>query len=280
MFRRLFLGRYSVSNERNDKEQLHLGCLEFIQKRDDVSKLMNAAQTRTVIRPHYALISPDGYVPSVLPGWTGGTSYIQISSAMGAGLNQWLLDLPKGATGEGEMFGYEMFLYVISGSITAQKQKIAQGGYAFFPPGTSYHIKAAAKTSRVLIFRKRHEPLAGFEPPKFFTGHEEDITETPFLGDPHARLKTLIPDLLAADMAVNIFTYDPGATLPFVETHVMEHGMLFLTGGGVYRLGDEWYPVTAGDAIWIAPYCPQWFIAAGPKPARYIYYKDVNRIPL
>ena len=80
-------------------------------------------------------------------------------------------------------------------------------------------------------------------------------------------------------MAINIFTYDPGATLPFVETHVMEHGMLFLAGGGIYRLDADWHPVTAGDAIWIAPYCPQWFIAAGPEPARYIYYKDVNRLP-
>ena len=115
--------------------------------------------------------------------------------------------------------------------------------------------------------------------PGFFTGNESDVTETPFLGDAHARLKLLIPDTPAADMAVNIFTYDPGATLPFVETHVMEHGMLFLAGSGVYRLDDDWHPVTAGDAIWIAPYCPQWFIAAGPEAARYIYYKNVNRLP-
>ncbi|MEO7933014.1 MAG: (S)-ureidoglycine aminohydrolase [Chthoniobacterales bacterium] len=241
---------------------------------------MQTALTRTVIRPNYALISPDGYVPSALPGWAGGTSYIQISAAMGAGVSQWLVDLPKGASGAGETFGYQLFLYVVSGGIVAQNEKIAQGGFAFLPPGTSYQIKGAAKNSRLLIFRKRHEPLAGFEPPEFFAGHEENIVEVPFLGDPQARLKTLIPDTLGADMAVNIFTYEPGATLPFVETHVMEHGMLFLTGGGVYRLGDDWHPVSAGDAIWIAPYCPQWFIAAGPGPARYIYYKDVNRIPL
>ena len=49
--------------------------------------------------------------------------------------------------------------------------------------------------------------------------------------------------------------------------------------GGVYRLDADWHPVAAGDAIWIAAYCPQWFIAAGPGPARYIYYKDVNRLP-
>ena len=32
-----------------------------------------------------------------------------------------------------------------------------------------------------------------------------------------------------------------------------------LEGGGIYRLGDSWYPVTAGDFIWMAPWCPQWF---------------------
>jgi (S)-ureidoglycine aminohydrolase len=51
-------------------------------------------------------------------------------------------------------------------------------------------------------------------------------------------------------------------------------------GQGVYRLGDCWYPVQKGDAIWMASYCPQWFVAMGKSPARYLYYKDVNRDPL
>ena len=33
-------------------------------------------------------------------------------------------------------------------------------------------------------------------------------------------------------------TYDPGAALSMVEIHVMEHGLLMLEGGGIYRLGD------------------------------------------
>ena len=37
--------------------------------------------------------------------------------------------------------------------------------------------------------------------------------------------------------------------------------------------------VKAGDAIWMAPYCAQWFVAMGKVPARYLYYKDVNRDP-
>jgi (S)-ureidoglycine aminohydrolase len=93
-------------------------------------------------------------------------------------------------------------------------------------------------------------------------------------------LQSLLPQDLSFDLAVNIFTYQPGTTLPLVEVHLMEHGLLMLEGQGVYRLGDSWYPVQAGDAIWMASYCPQWFVAMGKRPARYLYYKDVNRDPL
>ncbi len=78
-------------------------------------------------------------------------------------------------------------------------------------------------------------------------------------------------------MAGNSFSYQSIVALPFVETHVMEHGLLMLDGDGIYRLEDAWYPVTAGDVIWMAPYCPQWFVAMGDTPASYLYYKDVNR---
>lgn len=111
-------------------------------------------------------------------------------------------------------------------------------------------------------------------------GREQDLEGKPFLGDPDARLKTLLPEDAAFDMAVNLFTYQPGAALPFVEAHVMEHGLLMLDGAGIYRLGEAWYPVQAGDVIWMAPYCPQWFVAIGKTPARYLYYKDVSRDPL
>jgi len=111
-------------------------------------------------------------------------------------------------------------------------------------------------------------------------GNESEIEGVPFLGDEAALLKTLLPDIPAFDMAVNIFTFAPGATLPMVETHIMEHGMLMIQGQGIYRLGDDWHPIQAGDAVWMGSYCPQWFVATGKTPARYIYYKDVNRDPL
>ena len=97
------------------------------------------------------------------------------------------------------------------------------------------------------------------------------------MGDEDARLKTLLPIAPEFDMAVNIFTYQPGATLPQVEIHVMEHGLMMLAGQGVYRLSNDYFPVAAGDVIWMASYCPQWFVAMGKTAASYIYYKDIHR---
>ena len=235
--------------------------------------------TRTIVRRNYALLAPDSHVPSVLPGWTDCTVCVLLSSALGARLVQVLIDLQKGGRGRVETDAEEWLLYVVRGRGKLNKHALRAGSFAYAPPGSSLEFTSAAEATQLLIFRKNYEPLDGLDAPAFLIGHEDDALEAPFLGDPRARLKTLLPDTPAADMAVNIFTYDPGATLPFVESHVMEHGMLFLTGSGVYRLDEDWHPVTAGDALWIAPYCPQWFIAAGPGPARYIYYKDVNRTP-
>lgn len=236
--------------------------------------------TRNVIRRNYALITPDGYVPSALPGWTKCVACVLISATLGARLSQWLVDFEKGGRALGEAEQDELFFYVVAGAGKLNAQPLAAGGFGYIPPGGGYEFLSTAKGTRVLVFRKNYEPLEGAEPPEFFAGNERDVASAAFLGDPRAQLKTLIPDTPGADMAVNILAFEPGGTLPFVETHVMEHGMLFLSGSGVYRLGDDWHPVQAGDALWIGPYCPQWFIAAGPEPARYIYYKDVNRTPL
>jgi (S)-ureidoglycine aminohydrolase len=59
----------------------------------------------------------------------------------------------------------------------------------------------------------------------------------------------------------------------------MEHGLLFLNGGGIYRLGASWYPVEQGDVIWMGPFEPQWFGAIGKTNARYLIYKNWNRDP-
>jgi (S)-ureidoglycine aminohydrolase len=100
------------------------------------------------------------------------------------------------------------------------------------------------------------------------------------MDDRAVEVRALMPGGPAYDFAVNTMTYDPGASLSMVEIHVMEHGLLMLEGGGIYRLGDAWYPVHAGDFIWMRAFCPQWFGALGKRPAKYLIYKDWCRHPL
>ena len=110
--------------------------------------------------------------------------------------------------------------------------------------------------------------------------NEDAVSSHPLGDDPDLQVKCLLPDEMSFDFAVNTMVYQPGAALSMVEMHVMEHGLIMLEGGGIYRLGDSWYPVTAGDFIWMGPWCPQWFGAIGKVPAKYLIYKDWNRHPL
>jgi (S)-ureidoglycine aminohydrolase len=246
--------------------------------------MMAFGETRTRIGSRHALIAPDGLVPSTLPGISGAVVNVIISPAMGANLTQLLLTFSPGGRAEFAEAGIETCLYVMSGKCTASaggtSQVLTEGGYVFVPAGTPLVLAKPGKGTRVTVFQKRFVPLAGVAAPEVCFGNAAEVEGLPFLGDPDARLKTLLPDGPAFDMAVNLFTYQPGARLPFVETHIMEHGLIMLTGEGVYRLEDAWYPVTAGDVIWMAPYCPQWFVAMGKSSASYLYYKDVNRSPM
>jgi len=237
--------------------------------------------TRTRVSARHALIAPDGHVKSALPGITAASAVVLISEGMGAQVTQLLVTFD--AKGSIELPGnpVETAGYVMSGggtlTIGDTKQKCGAGGFFFAPAGSGWSFTAPKKSTQLTLFQKTFVPLAGAEAPAPIVGHAAHVAGQAFLGDPDARLQVLLPENSAYDLAMNIFTYQPGATLPFVETHIMEHGLIMLSGQGVYRLEDSWYPVAAGDAIWMAPYCPQWFVAMGKTPASYLYYKDVNR---
>ena len=240
--------------------------------------------TRDVVKSRYALRTPAGFVPSVLPGWSKAVCIVQISPEMGARFSQILATLEAAGERRGNTGALEELLFVRGGECRAdlggKSHTLAAGSFIYLPPATDFHFHQASPGMQLLIFQKRFVPLAQAKAPGLIVGHEREAPGQPFLGNPDARLQVLLPDKPEFDLAVNIFTYQPGATLPFVETHIMEHGLVMLKGQGVYRLDSDYHPVKAGDVIWMAPYCPQWFVAMGKTPASYIYYKDVNRPPL
>lgn len=241
-------------------------------------------ETRTHVAFNHALVAPDGHVVSPLSGWEGTEGVVLISPAMHRGTGgprfvQYMAFGGNGCTTSGAADGLQRLIYIVEGHAQLDDELLPVDSFAWFPPGDSYKL-SLPEGSRALVFEKHYVPLAGVAVPTRRAGRLIDAVQEPFMGDPDAMLSTLLPVEAAFDMAVNVFQFKPGATLPFVETHVMEHGLYMRSGSGVYRLGDQWYPVAQGDTIWMASYCPQWFVATGKQNASYIYYKDIHRDPL
>jgi (S)-ureidoglycine aminohydrolase len=243
--------------------------------------VQHLGSTRSSFKFDHLLQTPDTFVRSPLPGADGVDFIIHAAPSMGARFTQMTAEFAAGAT-----LGHapeQRFLFVLEGQleITAGKrrEKLLPGGYAFLPQETAHSVRAAV-ASKVAVIEKPYEPQHGASAPQLVIGSEPAIPHTALNGDEALRVRALMPDGPAYDFAVNTMTYDPGAALSMVEIHVMEHGLLMLEGGGIYRLGDNWYPVQAGDFIWMRSYCPQWFGALGKTPAKYLIYKDWRRHPL
>ena len=173
---------------------------------------------------------------------------------------------------------HQTFVYVLSGKLQCGATSLAPGQYAYIPRGSSLTL-TSKKSSRAIVIEKLYLD-AGEHSPAFLTGDVQAVAPTPMLGDEPVGIQTLLPEDFAFDFAVNTMTFQPGAALP--------HGRNPRDGA---RPADarrrrhvpprrHWYPVTAGDFIWMAPYCPQWFGALGKTPAKYLIYKDWNRHPL
>jgi (S)-ureidoglycine aminohydrolase len=243
--------------------------------------MQKLGHTRSTHQRDHLFQTPDTFVRASLTGMTAGTAIVHIAPAAGARFTQYTAELDSGG-----ILGAttaQRFFYIISGTaeltVEGATHSLSANSYAYLPIGMVHRLHAP-QAARVAVIEKNYIPLSRSAAPALLIGHESTITPTALGGDEDLRVCSLLPDDPRFDFAVNTMTYQPGAALSMVEVHVMEHGLLMLEGGGIYRLGDSWYPVTAGDFIWMAPYCPQWFGALGKQPAKYLIYKDWNRHPL
>ncbi len=245
---------------------------------------------RAVVTEAYTVI-PRGVlrdiVASVLPEWDKTRAWILNRPVAGGSTTfaQYLVEVsPTGGSRDPEPeAGVESFLFLLSGTLTVtlagETHELLPGGFAFVPPATDWQVENAG--SEVAVFqwiRKAYQVLAGHTPTAV-VGNEQHIDPDPMPGTDGAWRTTrmLDPGDLAYDMHVNIVTFEPGASIPFAETHVMEHGLYVLEGKGVYRLNQDWVEVQEGDYMSLRAFCPQACYAGGPGNFRYLLYKDVNR---
>ena len=237
--------------------------------------------TRSVRQPDHLLLTPDTFVRAPLPGMQNANAVVHVSPAMGARFTEYTVEFEPGGTYD-IAGGTQRFVYVLEGELTltagAQQNTLLPNDYCYIAQVTPASIRARG-AARAAVIEKPYQPLDRVPPP-MLVGRESAMPGQPLMGDDALAVRILLPDDIGFDFAVNTMTFQPGAALAMVEIHVMEHGLLMLDGGGVYRLGESWYPVSAGDFIWMASYCPQWFGALGKIPAKYLIYKDWNRHPL
>lgn len=229
--------------------------------------------TRSSHQADHLLHTPDTFVRAPWPGMTHATAIVHTDRSKFA---QYTAEF--GPQGELAAAHHPRFVYVLEGELQTLGKTLLPGAYAYLAPPESRIT--SRNGARAAVIEKPYQAFPATPAPVSFTGDESAIMPQPLAGDPDLEVRSLLPTDPAFDFAVNTMTFAPGAALPMVEIHVMEHGLLFLAGGGIYRLGDHWYPVTQGDFIYMAPYCPQWFGALGKSPAKYLIYKDWNRPPL
>lgn len=241
----------------------------------------NLGHTRSAHHRNHLLITPDTFVRTTLPGMKNASAIVHIGPPFGAAFTEYTVEMES--SGELGSTNAQRLVYVLDGSLNLNvdgtKHSLRPRGFAYLPQDKPHNISSNQKT-RAIVIEKTYVSSPPAEVPRTIVGSEDSVASISLGDDSALQLKCLLPDTAAFDFAVNVMTYQPGAALSMVEMHIMEHGLVMLEGGGIYRLGDAWYPVTVGDFIWMGPWCPQWFGAIGKVPAKYIIYKDANRHPL
>jgi (S)-ureidoglycine aminohydrolase len=232
--------------------------------------------------PGFTLITPSNMFASRVTGWRGAEVFKLVTPRIGtAQFSQHLVRLAAGGGITGaDGSADEHFLYLLEGEVAwtvgGERVTAGPGSYAYLPAGAPLDLIAGSAAVLTWI-RRRYEPLADVDAPAARSGnrsdHEPDLTDVEGLVR-----RELIPVLDPAhDFAISLLDFGPGVTLGRTEIHDEEHGLYMVRGAGTYMLGDQHFAVQAGDFIYMAPYCPQAFLAAAPEGAEYLLYKDTFR---
>jgi (S)-ureidoglycine aminohydrolase len=204
----------------------------------------------------FTLVTPANHYPSRLPAFGDAPVVKLVTPRMAPSrIGEYLVSLSGGqGTVRPVEPGFETFLYGLEGEAAVlsggDALALHAGGFAYLP--------GDLPAPGVLAGHRDDEPFADTDVPGF-------------------RRRELLPTTDPAfDFNMSLLAFDAGVGLDKVEIHDEEHGLYMTAGGGTYLLEDRALEVRAGDFIYMAPYCPQSFVA-GDEPSEYLLYKDVWR---
>ncbi|WP_244519342.1 bifunctional allantoicase/(S)-ureidoglycine aminohydrolase [Paracoccus alcaliphilus] len=227
-------------------------------------------------------------VTSYLPGWQGMRMWMLARPLTGFAetFSQYIVELAEGGGSDSPDDDPEVqhALFVTGGemcvTIDGTDHLLKPGGFAYIPPGTPWKVhNCTPGNTGFHWWRKRWQPCNGVDKPAPIVAHEDQIPPSPMpdTDGAWATIRFMDPADLSHDMHITLVSFKPGGSIPFAETHVMEHGLFVLEGKAVYRLNRDWVEVGPGDYMWLRAFCPQACYAGGPGRFRYLLYKDVNR---
>jgi (S)-ureidoglycine aminohydrolase len=238
--------------------------------------------TRGWREPFYTLLTPSNQYASRLAGLRDVSVVKLVTPRLApARFGEYLLDVGAGGgTARPVAAGLEHFLFGLEGDAVLgaddDEHTIGAGGFAYLPDDASFELSSRAG-ARLLWLKRRYEPTAERAAPALRSGHRDDVAPTPTPVAGLTRQELLAPEDEAFDFNMSLLRFAPGVALDRVEIHDEEHGLYMTAGAGLYLLGQRHHEVVAGDFVYMAPYCPQSFVASGTEPAEYLLYKDVYR---
>lgn len=248
---------------------------------------------RAVFKTAYAVIpsrNMSDIVTSRLPRWDNTRAWILARPMTGFAetFAEYSVEVAAGGGSDDPEpeSGAEAVLFALRGVLTltldGNDHVLAPGGYAFIGPESRWALhNVSGQPANFQWIRKKYEYLEGIPAPHSFVTSDGEVAPQPMPDCNEVWATTRFVDSgdMSHDMHVTIVTLQPGAVIPFSETHVMEHGLYVLQGKAVYQLDEDWVEVEAGDFVWLRAFCPQACYTGGPGPFRYLLYKDVNRHP-
>eukprot|EP00882_Tetradesmus_deserticola_P030397 GHRQ01034120.1.p1 GENE.GHRQ01034120.1~~GHRQ01034120.1.p1 ORF type:complete len:252 (+),score=60.48 GHRQ01034120.1:306-1061(+) len=238
--------------------------------------------SRSVYAEDHALLTPESRVwaPNTY-GWQNSLTAHLITPAKGPHFTMYLAHMKEASKASQLNPNVERFVFVVEGNIQVKRTTgsktidLAANDYAYFPPGSNDTLTSVMGAGLCIferVYSKKGKP--GFQ-----HGTTDDRPVLPV--DPEVFvLRKLLPVSDEYDFNIHVMDFEPGQYLYVKEVHYNQHGLLLLQGQGIYRLGNNWYPVQAGDAIWMPPFVLQWYAALGSQNSRYLLYKDTNMDPL
>ena len=231
--------------------------------------------SRGVRGASYTVVTPANHYPSRLPAFGDAPVVKLVTPRLAPSrIGEYFVTLPPGSFPVEP--GFETFLYGLDGDGAVDDIALGAGGFAYVPAGDAYELRAGDAGARLLMVKRRYEPSDGLRGPDRLAGHRDDesFAETDVPG--FRRRELLPPADPAFDFNMSLLAFDAGVGLGKVEVHDEEHGLYMTAGGGIYHLDGSQLEVRRDDFIYMAPYCPQSFVA-GDAPSEYLLYKDVWR---